>query len=153
MTKPTTFSKDKSFGTVLQHLRFIPTPSVGVILSAAMPLRGLRTGLSPRISGPDSSRQTAVSPPHLSPDRIASHGPSLPTKRVEAATVSARSTGRVVPEVAGIIERVLVPALVSKYIAQLTQMGDTVDNLTTSNNRCAAYARVSSDRQNPACSH
>jgi site-specific DNA recombinase len=28
-------------------------------------------------------------------------------------------------------------------------MGNTVDNLTTSNNRCAAYARVSSDRQNP----
>src|ERR1035441_984517 len=100
----------------------MPTASVGVILSA-VPLGVSGQPCPERLPVPISAGRPQSSLPHLPPNRIASHSPSLPTKRVEAATVSARSTGRVVPEVAGIIERVLVPALVSKYIAQLISNG------------------------------
>jgi hypothetical protein len=44
-----------------------------------------------------------------------------PTReRVESATEAARSTRQVSPEVAGFIERVVVPALVKRYISQLS---------------------------------
>jgi hypothetical protein len=102
----------------------IPTPSVGVLFSAAVPLAVYgevcpqgRPALIP-IGRPQSSL------PILPANRIASPDAPLPKERVEAATVPARSPRQISPQAARFIERVLVPALVKRYIAKLSSMGE-----------------------------
>jgi len=81
-------------------------------------------------SPPESSVDAACSTPDvvtLSDASLAVSGSSSlsPTKkRVKSATSSAKSTRQVSPEVAGFIERVVVPALVKRYIAQLSSTGE-----------------------------
>jgi len=103
----------------------IPAPSVGVILSAVMPL-GVYGEVCPQgfpVPTPVGRPQPIL--PHFSPNRIASFGPSRVTERAESATAaSAKSTRQVRPETARFIERVLVPALVKRYIAKLSSTGE-----------------------------
>jgi hypothetical protein len=68
---------------------------------------------------------SGTSPPEPVVDAAREAVSLSPTEeRVESATESARSTGQVSPEVAGFIERVVVPALVKRYISQLSSTRD-----------------------------
>jgi hypothetical protein len=103
----------------------VPPPSMGVLLSSVP--SGVY-GVCPQgllVPIPVGRPQSSL--PHLPPNRIANSSPSpKATERVESATASPRSARQVSPEVAGIIERVLVPALVKRYIAQLSSTGNMV---------------------------
>jgi hypothetical protein len=103
----------------------IPTPSVGVLFSAAVPLAVYGEVCPQGFLVPIPVGRPQPILPHLPPNRIASPGPSIATERVESTTaVSAKSTRQVRPETARFIERVLVPALVKQYIAELSATGE-----------------------------
>jgi hypothetical protein len=62
---------------------------------------------------------------HLPSSFPKSLGRPYPSKEEESPTAgSARSNQQVSPELAGFIERVVVPALVKRYIAQLSPTGE-----------------------------
>jgi hypothetical protein len=102
----------------------IPTLNMGVILST-MPFGVYGEVCSQELPVPIPVGRPQPMLPLLPLNRIASPSPSLAMERVESTTaVSAKSTRQVRPETARFIERVLVPALVKRYIAKLSSTGE-----------------------------